>query len=75
MQMAEMYFSCSEKEKGLALFARLDCTEPVDIPPSSTGIDALLSEMDSAIEVLDTNAMTAAVAVVVIRYYSRININ
>jgi hypothetical protein len=33
MRMAELYFSCGEKEKGLALLARLECTGPADVPP------------------------------------------
>jgi hypothetical protein len=53
MQMAKLYFSCGEKEKGLALLARLECTRPADVPPSSIDVDAS-SKMYSAIEVLDT---------------------
>jgi hypothetical protein len=56
MRIAEMYFSCGEKEKGLALLARMEGTGPADVPPSSIDVDAASSEMYSAIEVLDTNA-------------------
>jgi hypothetical protein len=56
MRMAELYFSCWEKEKGLALLARLECTGSADVPPSSIGVDAS-SGMDSAIEVLDTKTL------------------
>ena len=61
--MAEMYFSCGEKEKGLALLARIKGTGPADVPPSSIDIDAASSSRmySSAIEVLDTtNAATQA---------------
>ena len=58
MRMAEMYFACGEKEKGLALLARMEGTGPANVPLSSIDVDAS-SEMYSAIEVLDTNAPAA----------------
>jgi hypothetical protein len=53
MRMAELYFSCGEKGKALALLARSECTGPADVPPSSIDVDAS-SEIYSAIEVLGT---------------------
>ena len=64
MRMAEMYFANGEKEKGLALLARMEgsMTGPPpadDVPPSSIDVLDVSSEMYSAIEVLDTNAPAA----------------
>ncbi|KAI2502811.1 No apical meristem-associated C-terminal domain [Fragilaria crotonensis] len=65
MRMAEMYFANGEKEKGLALLARMEegsmiARPPADnVPPSSIDVLDASSEMYSAIEVMDTNAPAA----------------
>ena len=56
MRLAEMYISAGEKERGLAILARIEGTAaPADVPPSLIDV-GVSSEMDSAIEVLDVNA-------------------